>query len=284
MRKLLTVGLGFLIFGTLITGCGQQSSSGQSAAAEAAPSAASAQDIRTEEITYQVGDTTLSGYLVYDAASEPRPGVLVVHEWWGHNEYVRTRAYMLAKLGYSALALDMYGDGKVANHPDDAQKFMNEVMSNADLSRERFVAAMKILQQHPSTQANKIAAIGYCMGGGIVLNMARNGMDLKGVASFHGTLGAGEPAQAGAIQAKILVAHGADDPFVPAEQVDAFKAEMDAAGVDYRFIAYPGAVHGFTNPGATALGQQFNLPLAYNQSADEQSWDELKKFLAAIFE
>lgn len=241
-------------------------------------------DIRGEEITYQAGDTTLRGYIAYDANQQgQRPGVLVVHEWWGHNEYVRTRAHMLARMGYTALALDMYGDGKQAAHPEDAQKFMTEVMSNMELMQRRFTAAEEVLRNHSTTEPEQIAAIGYCFGGAVVLNMARQGADLEGVASFHGNLGTQNPAEPGAIQADILVLHGADDPFVPQQQVEAFKAEMDAANADYQFVAYPGATHGFTNPGADEFGQKFDLPLAYDEAADEQSWEELKRFLDTVF-
>ncbi len=242
------------------------------------------QDIRGEEISYQVGDVTLTGYLAYDAnQTGQRPGVLVVHEWWGHNEYVRTRAHMLAKMGYTAFALDMYGDGKQAGHPEDAQKFMMEVMNNMKVGEQRFAAAKKILNEHESTFPNKTAAIGYCFGGAIVLHMARLGDNLQGVASFHGNLATQSPAKPHAIKAKLLVMHGADDPFVPAEQVEAFKTEMAAAVTDMKFIAYPGALHAFTNPGATAMGEKFGIPLAYNSEADEKSWTELDEFLKAIF-
>jgi len=241
-------------------------------------------DIRGEEVSYQAGDTTLKGYIAYDAKQQgKRPGVLVVHEWWGHNEYVRNRAHMLARMGYTALAVDMYGDGKSATHPEDAQKFMNDVMGNMELMQARFAAAETLLREHATTAPEQIAAIGYCFGGAVVLNMARQGADLDGVASFHGILSSPEPAAPGDIQAEVLVLHGADDPFVPVEQVDAFKQEMEAAKAEYEFIAYPGAVHAFTNPGATALGEQFNLPLAYDESADEQSWDALEQFLQRVF-
>lgn len=240
--------------------------------------------VRGEEITYQVGDTTLKGYIAYDANQQgQRPGVLVVHEWWGHNEYVRTRAHMLARMGYTALALDMYGEGKEASHPEDAQKFMNEVLGNMDLMERRFTAAEQVLREHETTSPDKVAAIGYCFGGAVVLNMARQGADLDGVASFHGNLATEERAEAGDIQADILVLHGADDPFVPQEQVEAFKAEMEAAKADYEFIAYPDAVHSFTNPNATAMGERFDMPMAYDESADEQSWNELQEFLADVF-
>ncbi len=239
--------------------------------------------IQGEEITYQVGEVTLTGYLAYDADKKgARPGVLVVHEWWGHNDYVRDRAKQLAAMGYTAFALDMYGDGKFAAHPGDAQKFMMEVMGQADVAQLRFEAAMELLNNHASTN-DQMAAIGYCFGGAVVLQMARNGLELAGVASFHGNLATEAPASEGTVNAKVLVLHGAADPFVPAEQVNAFKAEMDAAKVDYEFIAYPGAVHAFTNPGATALGEQFDLPLAYDETVDKQSWAELDKFLTEIF-
>jgi dienelactone hydrolase len=243
-----------------------------------------APDIRGEEVTYQAGDTTLKGYIAWDAAqTEPRPGVIVVHEWWGHNEYVRKRARMLAKEGYTALALDMYGDGKQASHPEDAQKFMMETISNAEVANARFDAALDLLKKHPSTDSTKTAAIGYCFGGAVVLHMARSGKDLDGVASFHGNLATETPAKPGAVKAKVLVLHGADDPFVPKEQVEAFKREMDAAGADYAFIEYEGAVHAFTNPAATANGEKFKLPLAYNEKADEESWAELQRFLGDLF-
>lgn len=240
--------------------------------------------LRSEEITYQVGDTELKGYLVYDAnADQPRPGVLVVHEWWGQNDYARNRAYMLAQLGYTALAVDMYGDGKVAEHPADAEKFMTEAVSNMDTMQARFEAARNLLQQHSSVDPEQIAAIGYCFGGAVVLEMARQGVDLDGVASFHGLLATTSPAEQGSLTAKVLVLHGDDDPMVPPEQVEAFKREMEAASADYEFIGYPDVTHGFTNPGATAVGERFSLPLAYDHAADEDSWARLQVFLKEIF-
>lgn len=241
-------------------------------------------DVKTEEITYGSGDVQLKGYLAYDAAkSGPRPGILVVHEWWGHNDYARRRARMLAELGYTALAVDMYGDGKNAAHPDDAGKFAGAVMANFPVARQRFEDALKILRAHETVGADSpVAAIGYCFGGGVVLNMARQGVDLDGVVSFHGSLGPVTPAQPGQVKAKVLVLHGADDTFVPQEAIDAFKAEMEAAGVDYEFIAYPGAVHAFTNPAATENGKKFDIPLAYNEEADKKSWEEMKSFLKEV--
>jgi dienelactone hydrolase len=237
-----------------------------------------------EEVSHAAGGTALKGYLAYDAArSGPRPGVLIVHEWWGHNEYVRQRARMLAEMGYTALAVDMYGDGKQATHPDDAQKFMMEVLENMQSATDRFMAAKDLLQENAMTDPQKIAAIGYCFGGAVVLHMARSGLDLDAVASFHGSLGTSSPAAPGAIKARILVAHGADDPFVPPAEVEAFKAEMQAAGADLTFIAYPGAMHSFTRPGATEIGEQFDMPLRYDEAADHASWAKLQTFLDESF-
>jgi dienelactone hydrolase len=238
-----------------------------------------------KSVEYMSQGMTLKGYLAYDEGIKgKRPGVLVVHEWWGLNDYARKRATMLADQGYVALAVDMYGDGKTAMHPDDAGKFSSELMKNFDVAKARFLAAVEFLKQQPMVDPEKIAAIGYCFGGGVVLNVARQGANLKGVASFHGSLTAVKPAQQGVVRSKILVLHGADDKFIKPEQIDALKKEMSEAKVDYKFISYPGAVHSFTNPEADALGKKYNLPLAYNADADKQSWDELKIFLKEIFE
>ena len=237
-----------------------------------------------EEISYQSDGTTLKGYLAYDNESNnKRPGVLVVHEWWGHNEYARKRARMLAELGYVALAVDMYGDGKQASHPEDAQKFSSEIANNMPLGRARFEAAMAVLKGHKATDTSDIAAIGYCFGGAVVLQMAREGLDLDAVVSFHGSLGTSKPAQPNTVKAKAMVAHGAADPFVKPEQITGFMDEMNQAGVDYRFTAYGGAVHSFTNPDANKFGEKFNLPLKYNKQADEDSWRDMQIFLKQAF-
>jgi len=240
--------------------------------------------MKGQSVEYSAQGTALKGYLAYDDGQEGRrPGVLVVHEWWGLNDYARKRADMLAELGYVALAVDMYGHGKQATHPEDAQKFSSEVMKNFDAAKARFTAAMDFLKKQPQVDPARIAAIGYCFGGGVVLNMARQGVDLKGVASFHGALAAVKPAQPGMVKAKILVLTGADDKFVPPAQVEAFKQEMKSAGADLRVISYPGAIHSFTNPEADVLGKKFNMPLAYNADADRKSWEEMKTFLSGVF-
>jgi dienelactone hydrolase len=241
-------------------------------------------EIITEEISYQQGDTVMKGLIAYDDALEgKRPGILVVHEWWGHNAYARKRARMLAELGYTALAVDMYGDGKTADHPEDAGKFSKAVGSNLPLAKARFDAAVTTLQQQDTVEADKIAAIGYCFGGGILLNMARMGTDIDGVVSYHGSVATSSPAKKGDIKTRIRVFNGADDPFVKAEQIEAFKQEMDAAGADYKFVNYPGAMHSFTNPDADTFGKKFNLPLAYNEDADKDSWQQTQVFFQEIF-
>ena len=240
--------------------------------------------ISGKTVEYSAQGVVMKGYLAYDENTKGKhPGVLVVHEWWGLNDYARKRARMVAELGYTALAVDMYGDGKQAMHPDDAKKFSSELMKNFDDAKARFTAAMEFLKQQPSVDPTRIAAIGYCMGGGVVLNMARQGVDLRGVASFHGGLTAVKPAQPGGVKAKVLVLHGGDDKFIPPEQIEAFKQEMKSAGVDFQFISYPGAVHSFTNPDADELGKKYNMPIAYNADADRKSWGELKGFLKKIF-
>jgi len=242
-------------------------------------------EVITEEITYQVGEENFKGYLAYnDRLESLAPAILVVHEWWGHNDYARRRAWMLADLGYTAMAIDMYGDGKTADHPDDAGKFAGLVSKNMEgVGKERFLAALKVLKEHPTTDIDRIAAIGYCFGGGTVLHMARFGVDLTGVVSFHGSLKTNTPAQKGQVKARILVCHGADDPFIPQEDIVAFKDEMDEAGADYRFISYEGAVHSFTNPDADKMAEKFGLSIAYNKNADQQSWHDMKYFFQDIF-
>ncbi len=242
-------------------------------------------NIVTQEIEYQTNGAKLKGYLAYDQnLKTKRPGLLVVHEWWGHNDYARRRAKMLAELGYIAFAVDMYGDGKLAEHPDDAGKFMQEVTNNMSLAEKRLLAALQVLNQQELTNPDKTAAIGYCFGGAMVLHLARIGTNIDGVVSFHGSLGTQTPAKKDSVKARVLVLHGADDPFIPAEQVDAFKEEMQNAGVDYEFIAYPNVKHSFTNPQADEYSKKFDLPaLHYNQHADEDSWNKMQAFLKEIF-
>jgi dienelactone hydrolase len=237
-----------------------------------------------KEVSYRVDETLMRGFIAYDDRhSGKRPGILVVHEWWGHNEYARSRARQLARLGYTALAVDMYGEGKQAAHPQDAGKFSAALKENLPLAEARFKAALHLLRDQPTVESDLIGAIGYCFGGGIVLEMARHGYDLDAVVSFHGSLTTTAPPEKGAVRARVLVANGADDPFVKPEHIKIFEAQMKAAGADYRIINYPGAKHSFTNPAADAYGERFNMPLAYNAEADKASWAAMEQLFNEVF-
>ena len=249
-----------------------------------ANTAVAEQKIEGRKVEYTAGGVTMKGYLVYDEKVQgKRPGVLVVHEWWGQNAYVRKRARMLARLGYTALAIDMYGEGRTAQHPDDAGKFASEVMKNFPVAKERFLAALEFLKKQPTVDPDRIAAIGYCFGGGVVLNMARQGVDLKGVASFHGSLAVVKPDKPTQIKAAVRVYNGADDKFSTLEQIEVLKKEMTDQKVNFKFVNYPGAVHSFTYPEATGIGKKFKMPVAYNAKADKESWADMQQFLKEIF-
>lgn len=236
-----------------------------------------------KEIKYQQDSLQMNGYLVYDESiKDKRPAILVVHEWWGQNEYPRKRAEMLAELGYVAFAVDMYGDGKVAGHPKDAGAFSSSVMRDFKNSKERFLKAMEILKEFEFVDNSKIGAIGYCFGGGVVLNMARLNIGLSGVASFHGSLGKVVD-YTGPTSTKILVCNGADDRMVGGDAIMRFKEEMDSIKADYEFVNYPNSLHGFTNPEATLNGEKFGIGLAYNRDSDLQSWDKMQSFFKTVF-
>ncbi|MEB0075846.1 dienelactone hydrolase family protein [Pseudomonas sp. CCI3.2] len=243
-------------------------------------------EVKTQTINYQSGDgTQLVGYYAYDDAIKgQRPGVLVVHEWWGLNDYAKGRARALAALGYSAMAVDMYGKGKNTEHPKDAMTFMMAAMKNSTAAAQRFDAGLAQLKKQPQTDPAKIAAIGYCFGGGVVLDAARRGEPLVGVVSFHGMLATKIPATPGSIKTKILVEHGNDDTMVTPDSVVAFKSEMDNAGVDYKFVGIDGAKHGFSNPDADRLGKGKDSPnIAYDKAADQSSWADMQAFLKKVF-
>ena len=241
-------------------------------------------DVVGKDVDYTIEGTRFQGYLAYDSEVKgPRPGVIVVHEWWGHNEYARKRARMLARLGYSAIALDMYGEGKQASHPKDAGKFSSAVKSDLPEAEKRFMAAYQLLQQQAQTDDGKISAVGYCFGGGIVLAMARRGVDLKGVVSFHGSLNVGDTAKKDKVTSSILVLNGEADVFVKPQQITSFKNEMAMAGVDYEFVNYPDAKHAFTNVEADTFGEKFSIPLKYNKQADIESWKKMQEFLDRTF-
>ena len=240
--------------------------------------------IRTETVTYQGGGATLRGYLAWNGAVRtPRPGVLVVHEWWGLDEHMRRRCHMLAELGYIALAVDMYGEGACAVHPEEAERLERAVVEDMATGAARFEAAYRRLKSNSATDPARIAAIGYCFGGRIVLHAARTGMALAGAATFHGDLDAHCEAAPGSVRARILVCHGADDHMIPPSSVDAFKREMERAGVDYRFVALEGARHGFTNPAADESERRWRLGIGYHPDSDRRAWRELEGFLREIF-
>jgi dienelactone hydrolase len=243
--------------------------------------------LKEENITYSPADSkdslVLNGYVVYDENIEgKRPAIIVVHEWWGLNDYAKRRARELAKLGYIAMALDMYGNGKQADNPDSAGKLATPFYQNPQMAKQRFDAALIKLKTYSQVDPEKVAAIGYCFGGAQVLNMAKLGDDLKGVVSFHGNLNV-VPANKDLLKAQVLVCHGAADPFVPQAEVDQFKKQMDSIEAKYTFKSYVGAVHAFTNPDATAMGEKFKIPIKYNAAADSASWKDMKDFFDTIF-
>jgi dienelactone hydrolase len=237
--------------------------------------------IHTETIEYKEGDAVLQGYLAYDDSIKgTRPGVLVIHEWWGLNPYARKRAEQLAELGYIAFAADIYGKGIVAKTPEEAGKLAGIYRSDRQLLRSRVKAGLEVLKKQALTDTRKIAAIGYCFGGTTVLELARSGADIAGVVSFHGGLSTPAPQDAKNIKAKVVALHGADDPFVKEQEVLAFEDEMRQGGVDWQLNIYGGAVHGFTNPDN---GNDNSKGAAYNEKADRRSWEAMKVFFGEIF-
>ncbi len=235
----------------------------------------------TRPVEYKHGDTVLEGYLAYDdAETAKKPGILVVHEWKGLNDYAKSRAEQLAGLGYVALAVDMYGKGIRAKDHDEAAKLSGVYRNDRNLMRERAKAAYDFLKSQEPVDPDRIAAIGYCFGGTTVLEMARAGFDLKGVASFHGGLSTPVPAKPGDVKARIIAFHGADDKFIPAEDVKNFQEEMRQAGADWQFVVFSDAIHSFTVPEA---GTDKSTGMAYNEKADKRSWATLLNFLNEIF-
>ena len=240
-------------------------------------------EIKEEKVTYAADSTTMIGYVAYDASSEKkRPVVLIVHEWWGLTDYPRARAKQLAELGYIAMAIDMYGNGAIAENPEIAQKLSMPFYQDPEMAKKRFDAALNKIKSFPMADTSQIAAIGYCFGGAQVINMAKLGENLKGVVSFHGNLVV-LPADKNLLKAPILVCHGEADQFVKAAEVDQFKKQMDSIDAVYTFKSYPGATHAFTNPKATETGKKFNMPIEYNAAADTASWNDMKDFFGKVF-
>ena len=239
--------------------------------------AACAGSVKTETLKYTLGDRTMIGYLAYPIGlAAPRPGVLVVHEWYGCNAYAKRRAEQLAELGYVALAADMYGDGKVAANAQEAGRLATALKQDRPEMRKRARAAFDALQSFRLTDASRLAAIGYCFGGTSVLELARSGAPLAAVVSFHGGLDSPRPEDGRNIKAAVLVCHGANDPFTSVADMSAFQDELRKAGVDWQLVLYGNAVHSFSNPDA---GSDPAKGAAYDAKADRRAWDLMQYFL-----
>ena len=239
--------------------------------------------IKTEIVLYKNEASIYSGYIAYDSTTEKkRPVVFIIHEWWGQNDYVKRRARQLAELGYVAMAIDLYGENKTAKTVEEAASFSKSFYQNSQLAKNNYELAYSIAKKYTQVDTNNIAIIGYCFGGSMALEIARMGVRVNGVISFHGGL-SGQTPQKDLLKAKVLVCHGADDQFVKEEEVKVFKKQMDSIGADYKFVQYNGATHAFSNPDATEWGKKFNIPIAYNQNADTSSWNEMKQFFQKIF-
>lgn len=263
-----------------LAACNNQPATGEQTADDGKSTAPS---VKEENVSYSADTATLNGFVAYDQNSTAkRPVVLIVHEWWGLNDYVRRRAKQLAEMGYLAMAVDMYGNGKTAANPQEALAYAMPFYSNPQMAKARFDAALNKIKTYAQADTANIAAIGYCFGGSMVLNVAKLGDPLAGVVSFHGGL-AGVPANKDLLKAKVLVCHGNADSFVPAQEIAQFRKSMDSIGADYTFKTYDSATHAFTNPDATEAGKRFNLPIAYNAKADTASWADMKAFFDRIF-
>jgi dienelactone hydrolase len=238
--------------------------------------------VQVTTIPYSHGDVALEGVLAWDDAIEgKRPGILVVHEWWGLDDYERTRAEQLATLGYVALAVDMYGKGKVTAHADEAKKWMQQTTANVEMWQARALAGLQVLQANPKVDPARMAAIGYCFGGATVMQMVYGGAPVKGVVSFHGSLPLPPSSLTIKHPAKILIAHGADDMFLTQDHITQFTMALDGAGFDWQMIIYGGAKHSFTNPSANQYGMK---GVQYQEQADRRSWEHMKLFFEEIFQ
>ena len=233
--------------------------------------------MKTETVNYQATDIELEGYLAYPD-EEQAPLVLIAHTWAGKDDFVHERAEDLAALGYVGFAVDMYGNGKVGSDTEENQSLMAPLLSDRDVLKDRIISALNFGKSLPGVDPNKVAAIGYCLGGLVVLDLARSGEDFQGVVSFHGLLMGSDISEKG-IQAKILVLHGERDPMVPLDMVDAFQKEMTKADADWQLHSYGGTYHAFTKPDANDP----NLGTQYNQSASERSWKSMQNFFEEIF-
>lgn len=239
--------------------------------------------IKEETISYSVNGVTYKGFIAYDDNIKgKRPAILIVPEWWGLNDYPRMRARKLAELGYFSLAVDVFGNGKIAANPTEAQEFTTPFYKDPTMVKNLLDVALLKLKEYPQADPKNVASIGYCFGGFVVLNYAKLGADLKGVVSFHGGLG-GVPVEKKLLKAKILVCHGANDKFVSQKDAENLKHKLDSIGADNTLKIYANATHAFTNPDATETGKKFNMPIEYNAEADRDSWNDMKMFFGKIF-
>lgn len=240
--------------------------------------------LKEETVSYKTDSVTRNNFIAYDENIEgKRPVVLVFPEWWGLNDFSKGRARELAKLGYMAMAVDMYGDGKMGTDPKIAGELSGPFYANPELVKPIFAAAINKLSSYAQSDMSKVGAIGYCFGGSEVLNLAKMGENLKAVVSFHGNLNVVPPSK-DKLKAEVLVCHGEADSFVPMSDVELFKKQMDSVAAKYSVKVYPGATHAFTNPEATEAGKKFGIPVEYNAAADSSSWKEMKSFLGKVFQ
>ena len=238
-------------------------------------------ELHTEAVEYKHGDVVLEGWLAYEkGATGKRPGVILVHEWKGHGPYVRMRAEEVAKLGYVAFAIDMYGKGVMAKDHAEAGQLSGMFRNDRKLMRERAAAGLERLKKVDLVDSKKIAAMGYCFGGTTVLELARGGYEIVAAASFHGALSSPVASETKAVKAKVAVFHGAGDKSVPPDQVAAFTDEMTKANADWFLVSFGGAVHSFT---VKEAGDDPSKGQAYDERADRRSWDMLKSFLSEAF-
>jgi dienelactone hydrolase len=279
--KLRTLNFLLLLAAAAITSCNNNAESNEDSVNDSSATMKAAQ-IETQTVSYNSGRDTMVGFVALANDNKgKRPVVLLVHEWWGLNDYVKNRAKQLAELGYLAFAVDMYGNGKVAATPDEAKSYAMPFYKEPEMAASRIADAWAKAIGYPLADSSKVAAIGYCFGGGMLLNAAKMGMPFTGIVSFHGSL-AGVPPK-GPMKTKFLICHGQADKNVSAEDIAIFKKQMDSVGADYTFKEYAGATHAFTNPDATEVGKKFNMPIAYNAAADTASWYDMKAFLERIF-
>jgi len=277
MKRFRSISVCCCVFMLLLVSCKNEDSN-----KEADKTETKAPKLKEENVEYKIDTLNMKSYVVYDENIQgTRPAVLVVHEWWGLNDYTKRRARMLAEMGYIAMAVDMYGNDRMGNDPGAAQNLAMPYYQHPDMAKKIFDRAVEELKKNPNVDQTKMAGIGYCFGGGMLLNFARMGEPLNGIVSFHGSL-LGTPANKDLTKAEILICHGEADSFVNAD-VAPFKKQMDSIGKSYTFKSYPGATHAFTNPDATETGKKFKMPIEYNAAADTASWNDMKEFFGKIF-